>query len=200
MISTFTAFFDANVFYGARLRSLVLYTAQTKLFRARWSDMVHDEWVRNLLRNRPDLQPGDLARTRDLMNASVPDCLVSGYEPLIPCIDLPDPDDRHVVAAAIMTRANVIVTFNLKDFPLASIEGFRIHTKHPDAFLMEAFSLGAHEIAEAVLNDYLHNRTPRLSFDRYRESLAQAGIPEFSKAIEPLEVLVPAEHAADVEL
>ena len=55
MISTFTAFFDANVFYGARLRSLVLTLAQTKMFRARWSEHVHDEWMRTLLRNRPQL-------------------------------------------------------------------------------------------------------------------------------------------------
>lgn len=134
MISTFTAFFDANVFYGARLRSLVVYAAQTKLFRARWSDMVHDEWVRNLLKNRPDLTAEDLIRTRDLMNAAVPDCIVTGFEPFMNCIDLPDEGDRHVVAAAIMTRANVIVTFNLKHFPEATMEGFRIHTKHPDEF------------------------------------------------------------------
>jgi predicted nucleic acid-binding protein len=191
MISTFTAFFDANVFYGARLRSLVLYAAQTKLFRARWSDMVHDEWVRNLLMNRPDLKPESLVKTRELMNSAVPDCLVSGFEPFMQCLDLPDPDDRHVLAAAILARADVVVTFNLKDFPAATLEGFRIHTKHPDAFLMDAFSLGADEIAEAVLNDFMHYRTPPLSFDSYRESLAEAGIPAFAEAIEPLEVLIP---------
>jgi hypothetical protein len=59
VISTFTAFFDANVFYGARLRSLLLFLAQTKLFRARWSDRAHDEWIGNLLQNRPDLKPTD---------------------------------------------------------------------------------------------------------------------------------------------
>lgn len=64
MISTFTAFIDANVFYGARLRSLVLFVAQSKIFRARWSNKVHDEWVRNLVKNRPDLKESDLDRTR----------------------------------------------------------------------------------------------------------------------------------------
>ena len=76
-MSTFTAFFDANVFCGARLRSLVLFLAETKLFRARWSNLVHDEWVRNLPQKRPDLQPADLARTRQLMDASVLDALVT---------------------------------------------------------------------------------------------------------------------------
>lgn len=117
MISTFTALIDANVFYGARLRSLVLYVAQTKLFRARWTNKIHDEWIANLINNRPDLKPEQLQKTRDLMNAAVPDCLVCGYEPLIPSFELPDQDDRHVMAAAVLTRANVIVTFNEKTFP-----------------------------------------------------------------------------------
>lgn len=62
MTATFAAFFDANVFYGARLRSLILFLAQTKLFRARWSEAVHDEWTRNLLANRPDLRVEDIAK------------------------------------------------------------------------------------------------------------------------------------------
>lgn len=64
MISTFTAFIDANVFFGARLRSLVIYVAQTKMFRVRWSNEIHDEWVRSVLTKRPDLSPSDLLRTR----------------------------------------------------------------------------------------------------------------------------------------
>lgn len=75
MISTFTAFIDSNVFYGARLRSLILYLAQTGLFRARWSDDVHREWIANLLENRPDLAEASLAATRNAMNDAVPDCL-----------------------------------------------------------------------------------------------------------------------------
>lgn len=105
MISTFTAFLDANVLYGARLRSLVLFLAQTKLFRARWSDRVHDEWIGNLLQNRPDLKPADLARTRQMMDESVLDALVTGYAPLVDAMVLPDPDDRHVLAAAVVCKA-----------------------------------------------------------------------------------------------
>ncbi len=195
MISTFTAFFDANVFYGARLRSLVVFAAQTKLFRARWSNTVHDEWVRNLLKNRSDLKAEDLIRTRECMNAAVPDCIVTGFEPLMGCLDLPDEDDRHVVAAAIMTRANVVVTFNLQHFPNETMERFRIHTKHPDEFLMDAFSLGTNEMAEAVINDFLHYDRPPLTFDDYREGLAKAGVPNFAKTIEPFEILVKQDPA-----
>ncbi len=191
MISTFTAFIDANVFYGTRLRSLVLFVAQTKLFRARWSEQIHDEWTRNLLDNRSDLKPEQLAKTRAAMNRAVPDCLVEGYEPLINCIELPDPDDRHVVAAAIMTRANVIVTFNEKDFPKAVLDGFRLHTKHPDDFLMEAFSLAPGLFIEAVRDDFMHYGNPPLVFKDYLASLEKAGVPKLAKQLEAYEVLMP---------
>lgn len=100
MSSHFTVVYDACVLYPAPLRDLLLRLALTDLFRARWSDMIHDEWTRNLLAQRPDLE-AKLERTRTLMNAHVRDCLVTGFDHLIPSIELPDPDDRHVAATAI---------------------------------------------------------------------------------------------------
>lgn len=173
MISTFTAFIDANVFYGARLRSLVLFVAQSKIFRARWSNEVHDEWVRNLVKNRPDLKESDLDRTRELMNRAVPDCLVAGYEPLIAALQLPDENDRHVLAAAIQTRANVIVTFNQRDFPEEAISRFRLHTKHPDDFLVDAYNISPGEFVEAVQDDFSHYGEPPLAYEEYLASLAK---------------------------
>lgn len=190
MISTFTAFIDANVFYGARLRSLMLYVAQTKIFRARWSDDIHEEWIRNLLKNRQDLKSEDLDRTRALMNAAVPDCLVEGYEGLIPALAMPDENDRHVLAAAIVTRANVIVTFNEKDFPEDAIAAYRLHTKHPDDFLVDAFELAPEEFVEAVRRDFLHYGTPPLVYDDYIDSLAKAGIPKTAKLLRQFKILM----------
>jgi hypothetical protein len=87
------------------------------LFRAKWTDRIHEEWISSLLENRPDLTRNKLERTRDLMNEAVPDCLVDGYEPLTAGVELPDENDRHVLAAAIHCSADALVTFNLKDFP-----------------------------------------------------------------------------------
>src|SRR4051794_31839436 len=101
MPTTFTAVYDACVFYPAPLRDLLMQLAMTDLVRARWSDQIHEEWIRNLQENRPDIRKGALERIRDLMNAHVRDCLVSGHEGLICGLSLPDPDDRHVLAAAI---------------------------------------------------------------------------------------------------
>ncbi len=70
------------------------------------------------------------------MNDAVRDCLVTGYEDLIASLSLPDPDDRHVLAAAIRADADVIVTYNLKDFPAETLAPFDIEAQHPDDFLV----------------------------------------------------------------
>ena len=87
-----TAIYDANVLYPAPIRDLFLRIAQSGLVFARWTEMIHDEWVRNLLENNPKMNPESIARTRRLMNEAVRDCLVTGYEGLIDTVDLPDPD------------------------------------------------------------------------------------------------------------
>lgn len=186
MISTFTAFFDANVFYGARLRSLILFLAQTKLFRARWSDRVHDEWIRNLLEKRPSFQRADLMRTRQLMDAAVLDALVTGYEPLINAMDLPDPDDRHVLAAAVVCKASCIVTFNISDFPEESLTPYGLHAVHPDNFLRDVESVDPAAFADAVWEDLDHYRTPPLDLPEYVVALRKAGVPRIAEQISKL--------------
>jgi len=92
MGSHFTVIYDACVLYPAPLRDLLMHLALSDLYRARWSDRIHDEWMRNVLASRPDLTQEQLNRTRRLMNAHVRDCLVAGFEYLIPAIELPDPE------------------------------------------------------------------------------------------------------------
>jgi hypothetical protein len=113
----FIVVYDACVLYPATLRDVLLRLARRGLFRAKWTEAILDECFRSLTDNRPDLAPAALARTRRLINESVADCLVEGYESLISSLTLPDPGDRHVLAAAIRSQAQTIVTFNLKDFP-----------------------------------------------------------------------------------
>lgn len=130
-----TVLYDACVLYPAPLRDLLIRSARTGLFHAKWTQDIHKEWVSNLLAKRPDLKREQLDRTCQLMNDHVPDSLVSGYEALIPALELPDPKDRHVLAAAIRSGTDVIVTFNLKDFPPERLYPYRIEAQHPDEFL-----------------------------------------------------------------
>ena len=112
-MATYTVLYDACVLYPAPLRDLLMRLALVDLFRARWTDDIIEEWTRSLLLNRPDLTREKLSRTCHLMNAHVLDALITGYDTLIPGIVLPDPGDRHVLAAAIRGSAAVIITYNL---------------------------------------------------------------------------------------
>ncbi len=112
-----TALLDANVLYPAGLRDLLLRLADRYLFAPLWSADIHAEWMRSLLAGRPDIDASVLDRPREVMDDHFPDALVDGYEDIAAGLDLPDPDDHHVLAAAIHGRANVIVTRNLRDFP-----------------------------------------------------------------------------------
>lgn len=96
----FTVLYDACVLYPAPLRDLLIRVGMLGIVRVRWSEAILDECFRSILKQRPDLKPGALGRTRELMRSAIPDCIVSGYEHLVDGLALPDPDDRHVLAAA----------------------------------------------------------------------------------------------------
>ncbi len=152
---SFVVLYDANVLYPSTLRDLLIRIAQAGLVQAKWTDQILDEVFGNLATNRPDLDPRRLARTRDLMNRAVRDCLVTGYEPLVDALDLTDPNDRHVLAAAIKARAQVIVTRNLKDFPSTVLEEWDMEAKSADAFILDQIDLNPDSVHGAV------QRTPR---------------------------------------
>lgn len=177
-MATFTALYDACVLYPAPLRDLLMQLALTDLFRARWTDQIHDEWIRNLLANRPDLTAEQLERTRTLMNAHVRDCLVTGYEPLIEGLALPDPDDRHVLAAAIRTRASVIVTFNLDDFPANVLEPLGVESQHPDEFITHLIDLNPAAVCAAAKRQRASLKNPPHTVEEFLTTLEKQRLPE----------------------
>jgi predicted nucleic acid-binding protein len=160
--------------------------ALTALFRAKWSADVHEEWIIGVLRNRPDLSRQKLERTRYLMDLHATDALVSGYESLIPGLELPDPDDRHVLAAAIRGRANVIVTANLRDFPQQVIAAFDIEAQHPDDFVMNLLHLAPSVVAPAAHEHRESLRSPAKSIQQYLETLVTQGLPQTASALREL--------------
>jgi predicted nucleic acid-binding protein len=147
-----TAIYDANVFYPAPLRDLLIRLAQTTLVRARWTEQILDECFANLATNRPDLERWRLQRTRALINEAVRDGLVTGHESLVPDLSLPDAEDRHVLAAAIHAGAQVIVTFNLQHFPRRCLDAYEIEALHPDGFVLRLIDVDLDAILR-VLNE-----------------------------------------------
>lgn len=148
---SFTVVYDADVLHRAPVRDLVVRLAlQRRLnLRARWTEQILDEMVESIARRRPELRER-LGRTRQLMCDAVPDCLVTGWEPLVAALQLPDPDDRHVLAAAIRSHAGVIVTYNTHDFPDVKLEPFGIVAQHPDTFLMDLFELAPAAVVQVL--------------------------------------------------
>ncbi len=177
-MSTFTALYDACVLYPAPLRDLLMRLALTDLFRARWSNEIHDEWIRNVLANRRDLKREQLERTRELMNSHVRDSVVSGYEDLIDGLQLPDPGDRHVLAAAIRTRASVIVTFNLKHFPEDYLAKYGLEAQHPDEFITHLLDLNQGAICAAAKRHRAALKNLPKTVEEYLETLAKQQLPE----------------------
>jgi len=145
----YTVLLDANVLYPNVLRDLLLSLASAGLYHARWTDRINEEWTRNLVADRPDIGPR-IPELLKLVNQSVPDCLVEKYDILIDQLELPDPDDRHVLAAAIAGHADAIVTANLKDFPENVLASYNLEIHHPDDFLMNQLDLRPLDTLEVI--------------------------------------------------
>lgn len=182
-MAAFIAFYDANVLYPAELRNFLMHLALMGAFRAKWSDDVHEEWIANLLKNRPDLTREKLQRTRQLMDRAAPDALVTGYEHLIPDLVLPDEKDRHVLAAAIRGEASVIVTCNLTDFPAEALREFDMEAQHPDEFILHLLDLAPGLVIEAAENHRTSLKNPSKTVDEYLATLESQGLTQTVSAL-----------------
>lgn len=173
---SFTATYDACVLHPAGLRDLLVRLAGTGLFRAKWSDDILDEMVASILRQRSDLDPSELGRTRKLMCDAVPDCLTTGYTALVGALDLPDPNDRHVLAAAIRSGSQVIVTENTRDFPASILETYDMEAQTVDVFVLHLIDLSPTTVARVVDEQVQALKRPPLSRADVLDRLARSGL------------------------
>lgn len=186
-LSRYTVLVDACVLYAAPVRDLLIELAGRDLFRAKWTEQIHNEWVTSLLENRPDLTRENLKRTVQLMNDAVLDCMVSGFEPLMAGLELPDPNDTHVLAAAIHSHCDAIITFNRRDFPKAILDRYDIELLHPDDFLHFQFDLGDAQVITAVQRIRSRLKNPQLSAAEYLDRLEAQGLPKIVSELRPYE-------------
>ncbi|GCB47454.1 PIN domain-containing protein [Streptomyces sp. NL15-2K] len=184
----FVAIYDANVLYPSTLRDVLIRVAQSGIVQAKWTDQILDETFRNILKDCPDIPPEKLDRVRTLMNAAIRDCLVRGHEPLIDAVELPDPDDRHVLAAAIRAKAQAIVTFNLKDFPTDALTPWDVEALHPDAFLEAQIDLAPQVVYGAVQRIADSWRKPPGTVDDVISRLERQGLVASAAALRTLAI------------
>lgn len=189
-MANFTAVIDSCVLYSATLRDVLLRAASTDLFRARWSDAINQEWTSSLLENRMDIKLADLKRTVELMSRAVPDCLVTHYEPLIDSLKLPDPGDRHVLAAAIRCDADVIVTNNIKDFPKTVLSQYQIEVQAPDVFLGHLFDLDKIAFSETIKDHRASLRNPKMDVETFLQMYLSNGLPITVSKLETVKELI----------
>lgn len=177
-MTNFSVIYDACVLYPAPLRDLLMHLALTDLYRAKWTNEIHEEWICNVLKNRKDLTREKLEITRDKMNANVRDCLVDGYQELISALLLPDPNDCHVLAAAIYSKCSVIVTYNIKDFPEKILDKYGIEAQHPDEFITYLIDLSVKAVCEAAKRHRATLKSPPKTTDEYLRTLENQSLTQ----------------------
>ncbi|WP_300590345.1 putative toxin-antitoxin system toxin component, PIN family [Microbacterium sp.] len=176
---SFPAFFDTNVLYGALLNDFVLELADRGLFRPLWSHDVLFELAKNLVKNGED--PALVRKRVSTMEDYFADAMVTGYEDLVPTMTN-DTKDRHVLAAAIRGGAEVLVTFNTKDFPVQAVERFDLEVVHPDDFLINQLDLYHAPTLRGLVELVAGYESPTMTVDDFLLALTRAGVPKFVEA------------------
>jgi predicted nucleic acid-binding protein len=177
------ALLDANVLYPAPLRDILLQLAFAGIYQARWSDEIAIEWRRSLIANRPELAER-IDRTRAAMLRAFPDALVTDYALMVASLTLPDPDDRHVLAAAVRCAAEVIVTFNIKDFPPDALAPFGIVAQHPDVFLHFLAVKMPRDVLACVRQCVARLSSPPVTVVEYLAVLRRLGLMETAEFLD----------------
>lgn len=186
----FTAVLDANVLYPICLTDVLLSLAQAGIYHARWTQSIHDEWISSLVRNDPRHDASLLRKRADAMNNAVPDSVICGYDKLADCLELPDPKDRHVLAAAIVGHADAIVTFNLNDFPKDVLEQYSLEAIHPDDFVVCQLELKQIEALEALKQMRARKRSPPRTVTDIVQALERVQLPRTAALIQKAAALI----------
>ena len=175
----FVVVLDANVLYPFRKRDLLLTFAEAGLYRGRWSRIILQEWRGSLLATKPQLSESVDAQI-DAMARAFPEAPVEGFADLIDAIQLPDEDDRHVVAAAIVADAEHIVTENLKDFPADSIARYGIEAVAADDFLAGTFELYPSDATASLRRMREGYENPPMTPNEFVFDLQSKGMPKLA--------------------
>jgi hypothetical protein len=168
--------YDACILYSAPLRDLLMRLSIVDLYQAKWTETIHEEWISNLLKNRSDLTRARLDQTKEKMNKHVHNCLVYGYQSLIGGIELPDKNDRHVLAAAIKAKASIILIYNITDFPYTVTQQYNVKAQHPDDFLWYWLTVAPVKVLCVIQETRCSLKNPSRNVEEYLTTLQQQSL------------------------
>ncbi len=175
----FVVILDANVLYPFRVRDVLLTFAHEGLFRARFTEEIMYEWTKNLVQQKPELE--ESVKSQALMiRKTFDECFVTGHMSLIDGLEMPDKDDRHVLAAAIRCSAQVIVTENRRDFPPDLLEEYDIEALGADDMLVSTYELFPVEAARALGRLRRRYKNPSMTVSEFLLDLTRAGLPKLA--------------------
>lgn len=180
----YTALLDACVLYPVAVADVLLSLSTSGLFAAKWTRRVESEWIAALEKNRPDLI-GRLNHRRDDMRAAVPDWEVpeQGWQALAESLKLPDDNDRHVLAAAVVGHADCIVTSNLKHFPADVLGPLGIEALHPDQFAVAQWDLDQLTAVAAFKRMRARRKKPEATAEDFAAAMERAGLPAIAQRL-----------------
>lgn len=177
----FPAFLDTCVLYSATLRDTLLRIAETGAFRPQWSADVLDE-LRAVLVREAGLPHERADRLIGQMRSAFPEAEVTDYLGLVDAMTC-HPKDRHVLAAAVAGGSQVLVTFNVRDFPVESVQPHDIGVVTPDAFLLDQLDLYPASVGRALLAQLSAASRPPLTMGQLLGRLARAGVPALADEV-----------------
>jgi hypothetical protein len=176
--------YDANVLYPAQLRDFLMRLALAEVVRAHWTEQIHQEWMRNVEADYPDITWTTLRRIREQMDRALPGAFVDGYEDRIERLSLPDSSDRHVLAAAIHSEASHIITFNTRDFPAAELGPWDIMASSPDPFVARLYDEMPASIIDVARTHRASLTRPPKTPDEYLRLLQASGLEQTARRLE----------------
>ena len=173
----FTAVLDACVLFPIATADALISLAVAGLFSAKWTVAIEDEWLAVAERRHPGLS-GRFTIRRDAMRDAVLDWEVNaeGWQALAPSLTLPDPNDVHVLSAAIAGHADCIVTTNLKDFPALVLDAYGLVALHPDDFIVAQLDLDLYSALGAFKAMRARKRNPTYGAEEFAATMERNGL------------------------
>ncbi len=172
----FSCVLDTNVIYPIDIRDLLFWFASYDLFTPKWSKHIFNEWEDVM--QRKGVANEEIKKRVAKAQRAFPDAHVDNYEPLIHSLELPDENDRHVLAAAIKAEANIIITNNITDFPKDYLARFGLTAKTADDFITDTIDLNNDLALEAFRALVLNRTNPNLDEFEILDRLRNNGLKE----------------------